>query len=347
MIKVLIVEDSKVAGEFLKFILNADSDIEVIGFVHNGRQAIEFLKHTKPDVITMDIDMPVMNGLEATRYIMSTTAVPILIVTGSRNANEVQTSIEALSAGALSVIQKPYGVNHPREEESIRKLVIMVKLMAEVKVVTHRSLKIKKSEDIQLPVRELIASDLIKRKKIVAIGVSTGGPNVLKQIFSKISRKFPLPIVVVQHISEGFLVGLVNWLSGTNNIGMSIAKHNEILTPGHVYFAPDNSQMTVNAKGIVKLSNCEEGAIICPSVTNLFESLAKEYGSASIALLLTGMGSDGSHALKELRNKGALTIAQDMNSSMVYGMPGVAVKLDAADLILNPMEIAELLFSME
>ena len=343
MIKVLIVEDSRVASEYLKFILSNDPGIEVVGVVENGRQAVEFVRNNKPDLITMDIDMPVMNGLEATREIMSTTPVPIIVVTSSRNANEKQVSMEALSAGALSVIEKPYGGNHPKESSSTGKLLKMVKLMSEIKVVTHRQQKLPSVQKSPLLKEKKQVKKNLQEACVLAIGISTGGPSVLKHIFSRLTPDFPLPIVVVQHITEGFLDGLVSWLTGITKIPIRIASHQEKMKPGVVYFAPDNKQLEVTDQDMFRLKLRDTATQICPSVSVLFKSIADVYQNRAIALLLTGMGNDGAQELKELRRKGALTIAQDKDSSMVFGMPGVALKLDAADLFMNPNEICDFL----
>ncbi|MCX6270904.1 MAG: CheB methylesterase domain-containing protein, partial [Bacteroidetes bacterium] len=187
----------------------------------------------------------------------------------------------------------------------------------------------------------------LQKKKIIVIGVSSGGPQVLHKIFSGITSHFPLPILVVQHISEGFLHGLVNWLGNNMLIPISIARENETIQSGHIYFAPDNCQMGLNSRKNIKLVKQEEKNGICPSVAYLFQSAANEYGEDSIAILLTGMGSDGAHDLKKLRNTGAITIAQDKQSSLVFGMPGTAVQLDAAGYLLNPEEIAGIFKDME
>ena len=356
MIKVLIVEDSRVVSEYLYYILSSDPKIQVVGNVSNGMQAIEFLRENKPDVITMDIDMPVMDGLEATRRIMSTIPVPIIVVTASRNAREVQTTMEALAAGALSVIEKPAGIGHPKEKEQRDKLITMVKIMAEVKVITRRPHPIRKPVSIPAitPATgrpagrkpEPSIADFSK-KKVVAIGISSGGPSVLQTIFSKISEKFPLPIVVVQHITEGFLEGLVNWLSRKTMIPIHVAAEDETILPGHIYFAPDKHQMGLDNPRKIKLSKCEKKKNLCPSVAHLFSSIVKKYGKYSIAIILTGMGKDGAKELKMLRDAGAITIAQDKESSLVHGMPGVAIKLHAASMILNPEEIANILHEIE
>lgn len=349
MIKVLIVEDSRVVSEYMQYILSFEPEISVIGNVSNGKAAIEFVNKNKPDVITMDVNMPIMNGLEATGIIMSTNPVPIIIVSGIQNTKDVSVSLEALAAGALSVIEKPAGINHPQETEQRKKLISMIKLMAEVKVITR-----KPSKSVQVGKNQILKktgftpnSENLNNRKIVAIGVSTGGPQLLQTIFSKLTSKFPCPILVVQHITTGFLDGLVNWIDSTTTIPVHIATQNETLLPGHIYFAPNNYQMGVKATGKIALSENGANNGICPSVAHLFESVEREYGNMAIAIILTGMGRDGAVELKQLREAGALTIAQDKESAMIYGMPGVAADINAADFILNTQQIVDLLIKME
>jgi len=350
MIKVLIVEDSRVASQYLEFILSNEPGIEVIGNVSNGRSAVDFVKSNKPDIITMDIDMPVMNGLDATREIMATTPVPIIVVTVSRNAHNVNTAIEAMAAGALSIIQKPFGISHVQESDRVRKLISMVKALSEIKVITrkypHKRRIQPKSASIRKVQNHSPAIEELSNKKIVAIGVSSGGPQVLLKIFTKLSIKFPYPILVVQHITEGFLENMIDWLSRVTSIPIHIASENDHLLPGHVYFAPDNCQMSVTQNGI-KLHSCEKGMTICPSVDFFFKSLIKNYGSDTIGILLTGMGCDGANALKLLREAGALTIVQDKESSLVHGMPGEAIKIGAAQYVQNPDQIIDLFVKLE
>ncbi|MBI9052903.1 MAG: chemotaxis-specific protein-glutamate methyltransferase CheB [Bacteroidales bacterium] len=347
MIKVLIVEDSRVVSEYLNYILSSDPEIQIVGNVSNGRQAIEFLKKKKPDVITMDIDMPIMDGLEATRIIMSTTPVPIIIVTASRNAKEVSISMEALAAGALSVEEKPRGIGHPDEEFQARKLIKIVKLMSEIKVVTRKFYMINKSESkLDVKISKHTIGDLNK-KKIVVVGSSSGGPLVLQKIFSKITQEFPYPILVVQHIAVGFIDGLINWLRNTLLIPIQVATDNEVLKSGHIYFAPDHHQMGVSNSGKINLDKSDSYNGLCPSVAYLFKSVAEEYGKHAIGIILTGMGSDGANELKILKDAGSITIAQDKESSIVHGMPGVAIRLNAANYIMNPVEISDVLLNIE
>lgn len=350
MIKVLIVEDSKTVSQYLQFILNSDPEIEVVGNVANGKEAISFIENNKPDIVSMDIDMPLMNGLEATRRIMATNPLPIIIVTVSRNAHKKNISFEALAAGALNVIHKPVGIGHPKEEEKTKAFLSMIKTYSQVKVITR---KYKSYEKIPKEKRSVCSTNTNKpfveqflNKKYLAIGVSTGGPRVLTKVLSKITNKFPYPILIVQHISLGFIENMTTWLNNTLQIPVSVAKQDEIPLPGHVYFAPDNFQFGIyNNK--IKLTKCEIEMNLCPSVEHLFNSLSNTNAHETIAFLLTGMGNDGAESLTKLKSRGAITIAQDEESSLVFGMPKEAIKMGGVNFILNPEQIADLLKETE
>ncbi len=350
MIKILIVEDSVTVSRYLEFIFGNDPEIVIIGSVLNGKQAVDFVKKNKPDIISMDIDMPIMNGLEATKIIMSENPIPIIIATASRNAGNIHTSMEALAAGALSVIQKPYGIGHPLEATRTARLLSMIKTLSKVKVVTRKYSKTKSIRkiasakpainDTMPPVTKLL------NRKLVAIGISSGGPQVLAKIFSGISENFPYPILIVQHITEGFINSMVSWLNSILSIPVKVAAHNEMLLSGHIYFAPDKYQMGVKFNKI-ELRKCEPKTPICPSVKYLFNNLAQHSGKNTIAMILTGMGSDGSKEIKTLKNAGAFTIAQDEESSLVHGMPGEAIKNDGVDYVLNTNQIKDILAHIE
>ncbi len=350
-IKVLIVEDSRTVSQYLEYILGNDPEIEVIGNVANGQQAVDFVKKTKPDIITMDIDMPIMNGLVATQKIMSTTPIPTIVVTASRNAKKKSNSIEALAAGALSIIEKPVGIGHPNEKEKIKRLLFLVKTYSKVKVIKRRTFTeipafTKNNQKVEHKNSVLPSLHKLTKRDYIIIGISSGGPQVLEKIFSEITDKFPIPIFVVQHITAGFLNGMMLWLNRSCNIPICIAKDKEIIESGKIYFAPDHFHMGINKKRI-ELSKNINGDRICPSVAHLFNSFASCCGSKTISMILTGMGSDGSKEMKILKNAGAITIAQDEASSLVHGMPGEAIKNGGIDYILNPIQIANLLFEIE
>lgn len=347
-IRLLIVEDSPTVSQCLEYLFSSDPEIEVIGSVRNGKLAVEFVAQNKPDIITMDIDMPVMNGFEATRRIMSTTPVPIIIVTASRNAKKQNISMDALAVGALTVFQKPIGIKCSTESDQNKKMVSMVKIFSEVRVIKRKYTQKKEIAKAihNIRKRKTYVNRELQNRKYVAIGISSGGPEVLKKLFNSVSEKFPYPILVVQHITDGFLESMVSWLDSSSKAKIQIAKHKQTLLPGHIYFAPNGFQMGVKLDKI-ELQNQVQGINICPSVEHLFNTLALNYGKESIAMLLTGMGSDGAKELKQLKDAGALTVAQDKESSLVFGMPGEAVKLNGANYVLNPDEIIEIIKTIE
>lgn len=333
---------------YLEEIMRRAGDIRVIGNVSDGKAAIEFIKNEKPDLVTMDIDLPVMNGLDATRIIMSSTPVPIIIVTASRDVTDVQTSIDALSAGALAIIEKPVGPDHPDAGQQAAALVNMVRLMAEVKVIT-RKFAVKKQEPAKVSQPSTRKPDTVRidKTEIVAVGISTGGPLVLQKIFSMISSSFPFPVVVVQHMTDGFLEGLVSWLNQSLTIRCHVATQGMQLVAGNVYFAPNRYQMGISRSGYVLLEDCKRFKGICPSVAHLFNSLAVNFQSRVLAMLLTGMGNDGAAELKLLRVAGSVTIAQDKKSSLIHGMPGAAIQMQAAEYIMSSDEITQMLRDIE
>ncbi|MCL6635296.1 MAG: chemotaxis-specific protein-glutamate methyltransferase CheB [Peptococcaceae bacterium] len=335
MIRVLIVEDSPVTRALLEQVLNSDPGLCVVGTAGNGAEALELIRTRRPDIVTMDIQMPVMDGCEATRRIMERHPLPVVIVSASGSAGEVDKTFRALEAGAVAVVEKPAGPGHPDHAGAARKLVQTIKLMAEVKVVRrwtrHRQGEVR-------PGRVIKETETVIR--CVAVGASTGGPQTLKTILSALPADFAAPLLIVQHIAAGFLPGLVEWLRQSSSLPLHIASHGAHLLDGHVFFAPDGYFLVVTGGGRIDLRRGQPEDGLCPSVAHLFRSVAEVFGPRAAAVLLTGMGSDGARELKLLREKGAVTIAQDKDSSVVYGMPGEAVKLGAAAYVLPPGRIA-------
>jgi two-component system chemotaxis response regulator CheB len=333
MIRVLVAEDSPVIREFLVYILSSDENICIVGSASNGEEAIQAVEQYKPDVITMDIHMPKMDGLEATRRIMEIQPTPIIVVSGSYTDKEVSNTFRALESGAVAFLERPHGFGHANYEAEAEELIKMVKLSSEVKTVrrwtkTHPSLCKKNNlKTAPGPVQ------------MVAIGGSTGAPTVIQTIISMLPVDFPAPVLVVQHIAAGFVQGFSEWLATSTRLPVSVAIDREILRPGHVYIAPNEKHMGVSGNRIALLDTEKENGSR-PSVSCLFRSVAREFGKNSIGILLTGMGRDGAEELKLLKETGATTIVQDKDSSVVYGMPGEAVKLDAAIYVLPPEKIA-------
>jgi len=340
MIRVLICEDSPTSRALMIHILNSDPEMRVVGTVNNGEAAISAVIDKKPNIVMMDVHMPKMDGFEATRRIMNTSPLPIIIVSSTLNDQAIGT-FNALEAGALAFIQHPPAIDHPDHLSVVKDLLLMIRLMSEIKVVRRwvnrdqltSTQRIEKSTDIKLAQDEV---------KLIAIGASTGGPIVLQSILSAIAPDLTCPVLIVQHIAPGFVEGLAELL-GSCGLPIHIATDAELMLPGHVYIAPEDWHMGIDRKGKIKLDNSVSEHGMRPSVSHLFRSVANVAGSSAIGILLTGMGRDGAEELKLMRDQGALTIAQDEQSSVVYGMPGEASRLDAADHVLPPSSIATML----
>ena len=339
MIKVLIVEDSAVVRAFLVYFLDSDPEIQVIGTANNGIEAIEAVKRKKPDIITMDINMPEMNGLEATRKIMESIPTPIVIVTGSYDTTEVATTFSALEAGATAIVRRPTGIGHPEHETTLKELVRTVKLMSEVKVVKRWPAVQRKTSAyvVSPPAAETPGHPEIQ---VVAMGASTGGPLALQTILFGLPMDFPVPVLIVQHIAEGFTRGFAEWLNQKTDLSVHVAGDGEHILSKHVYIAPNGFHMGIKNAGQIALTRDEPENGLRPSVSYLFRSVANACGQNAVGVLLTGMGNDGALELKRLKEIGAVTIVQDEESSVVFGMPGQAIKLDAATSVLPPERIA-------
>jgi two-component system, chemotaxis family, protein-glutamate methylesterase/glutaminase len=341
VIKVLIVEDSPTVAEFLTHVLEADPRIQVIGTAFDCQLALEAIQRTKPEVIAMEINMPQLNGFQVTRRIMEMCPTPIVIFGGS-NADEVRTNFQAIEAGALAVVARPSGMGHPDHEATAKEFVETVKMMSEVKVVRRWPQKSRvpvvfhKGPVLPVPPKGACA-------QAIAIGASTGGPLVLQTILRGLPQNLPAPILIVQHISPGFVHGFVEWLSSSSGFNVRVPTDGEYLNPGQAYVAPDNLHMGVRACNRIYLTKDGRENGMRPSVSFLFRSVKDVFGSGTVGVLLTGMGRDGVEELKRLRDAGAMTIAQDEETCVVRGMPTQAIKAGAATLVLPPDGIANML----
>ncbi len=342
-IRVLVVEDSPVARELLLHILDSDPEIEVITAVGSGEEALTAVARLKPDLITMDIHLPGMNGFETTRTIMETTPVPIIIITGSCDMRELELSFKTIEAGALAVLQKPTGSGYDYERQA-KEIVNKVKLMSEIKVVRRWARSPGKH-----PVPHQNQMDVSPRPTavhVVAVGASTGGPPVIQKILAELPRDFTPPVLIVQHMAEGFIRGFAEWLGQTSALPVHVAFHGSVARPGHVYIAPDKTQMKIDAGGRLLCLNDRMENGLRPSVSYLFRSVAEVYGKHAVGVLLTGMGKDGASELRLMREKGAITMAQNEETSAVFGMPGEAIRLEAARYVLPADKIGMVLASI-
>jgi two-component system chemotaxis response regulator CheB len=337
MIRVLVVEDSQAMAELLTRILESDGRIGVIAVARDGYEAIELSRMLKPDVITMDIMLPKLNGIETVRRIMSSDPVPTVVISAYVDSGDTGNAFLAREAGAIIVCEKPQGVPDFLNQVQAAKIVQAVKMASEITVVRRW-----KRPD-NLPSWPSNASAEKKPVEVVSIGASTGGPPVLCEILKGLSGDYPVPILIVQHISPGFLPGMVEWLSLSSEFPVEIATDGMAALPGRAYFAPDGCHMEVNRSLHVQLTRSPPENGMRPSVSALFRSVARCFAQTGVGVILTGMGIDGADGLLLMRNEGAVTMAQDKASSAIFGMPAEAIRIGAAGLVLSPEQITETL----
>ncbi len=360
MIDVLIVEDSPSAAQLLSFILTSDPGIRIAGVAASGADALRKLETMEIDVVTMDINLPGgMNGFETTRRIMETRPLPIAIISSLVvSSGDAYNPFRVMVEGALAVLAKPPGPGHPDFEKRSKELIRTVRAISEVKVVKRSAAPAKSvphssssatngrpaaSNRVQ-PARTAQSAG---RYRLLAIGASTGGPAVIESIFAALGPGFPLPILLVQHISAGFAEGFAAWLTKSTRLPTRVARQGELPEPGKAYVAPDDHHMGVSPSGAIDLNGAREPLHgLRPAAAHLFESVARMYGDRAIGVILTGMGADGSRELGLIKQAGGITIAQESESCVVDGMPGQAVKMGSASLVLTPEAISRKLCAL-
>ncbi len=344
IVRVLVVEDSTTVRERLVEVLRSDRDIEVIAAADNGKQAVELCRTLRPDVVTMDMMLPEMSGLAATEYIMAFCPTPILIVSSSVNRGELFKTYEALSAGAVDVLEKPRGDELPGVWE--RTFLSTVKLISRIKVITHPRGRLSPGRPLLPVVPPLIETAAATR--VIAIGASTGGPGAIVDILRSLPANFDIPILFVLHINVMFGAAFADWLDGQSGLRVAYADDGEPFTnaAGRVLMARPDTHLVVR-EGRLRITHDPERHSCRPSVDVLFDSVAREFGSSAAGVLLTGMGRDGASGLLEMRRAGAFTIAQDQATSIVYGMPAQAVALNAATRVLPLSEIGPALTALQ
>ena len=328
-IRVVVADDSRLVRDMLRVIIEGDPRLEVVGEAANGLEAVETVRALKPDIVTMDIEMPVMDGLEAIEQIMCDNAVPILVVT---TRGDAKTAYVAISKGALDLVVKPDVSFETALDFTDRR-----RLLSKVKVLTHLSGRClgRRTTDAPPPLSGAVPAGVV-----VAIAASTGGPDALSIILSRLPERFPVPIVIAQHISDGFAGGMVGWLKTLSRVRVKVAVDGEPLEPGVAYVCPSESHMRVNPARRIALVARRPRDVYHPSCDLLLTSVAQSCGPKAVGVILTGMGNDGVAGMQGIRDAGGVTLAQDEKTSVIFGMPNLAIESGSIDRVLPIEEIA-------
>lgn len=332
MITVLLADDSSLTRAILQDILHATADIRVVGEAENGEKAVTLAGVLKPDLIVMDLIMPVVDGLFAIEEIMVQNPTPILVLSATIDDKEVNQAFVAIKKGALDVMEKPAGAGIDANDDFAARFVEKVRMLARIKVIRRR--RSKKERDEQKI--SFSGGD----RGILAIGASTGGPQAVMSIIRKLPSDFPATVFVVQHISSGFARGFAQWLGRESGIRVSLAKDGIAFRPGEVLVAPNDTHMVIEGEK-VRLLHSEPVNCCRPSIDVLFNSLADAHGARTVGVLLTGMGRDGAQGLRRIKDRGGVTIVQDEESCAVFGMPKAAISLNAVNKVVPLAKMPE------
>jgi two-component system, chemotaxis family, protein-glutamate methylesterase/glutaminase len=336
VIRVLIADDSTTFRAVLRTVLTRSPDLEVVGEAIDGAQAVEKVLAERPDVVTMDVRMPGQDGIAAIREIMARAPTPVVVVSAEGGPSHQAVVFRALSAGAVEVLAKPSSSEPSRFEREAEAICLAVRAVAGLKLAGR-------SRPAEVPARR--PGPGRRPARAVGLAASTGGPPALARLLSALPGRFPAPILVVQHIAEGFEGGLARWLAGETALSVKLAEHGERLEAATVYIAPQASHLTVRA-GAVFLDGGPPQGGFRPSANALFRSLAREFGPSAAGVILTGMGDDGVEGLRDLDERGGATLAQGPASSVVYGMPRAAFERGAARQLLELDDLAATLLAL-
>lgn len=373
-IKVLLVEDSPIALAILKRILDSTPEINVVGTARTGKEGLALIPQVLPDVICTDLHMPQMDGLEFTREVMATRPKPILVISASVQQENTQNVFQLLQAGAVDIFPKPRAGLAADYERAKTELISKIKVLSGVTVFTQHRRPEAYTNKAALPGMDLATTRQIDQKnqshlfasvpqaikpeekippiatsnrhfRMLTIGASTGGPQALHTILTSLPANFSVPVVCIQHISEGFLQGMVDWLATKCQMPVKIAPEFELPRPGNIYFAPERRHLEFDTQGRFIYVDSPPVGGHRPSITVTFKSVARIYNRSAIGVLLTGMGRDGADGMSAIARSDGLTIAQDEASCVVFGMPKEAIALNAAQYVLSIGAIAPMLLS--
>jgi len=337
-VRVLVVDDSVVVRELLREMLEHAPDIEVVGEAANGREAVERTVSLEPDLVTLDVRMPVMDGLEAVREIMAVKPTPILIITASLSKDELDVSFEAIHRGALDVMLKPRIESRSEYLEIRDGLVERIRMLSRIRVISRPRRKARKT-------RTIPSAKAKERNYAVVMGASLGGPAAVMTVLKALSENFPAPVVVVQHIASGFAEGFTLWLQRHLPFEVRLAQDGDRLRAGRILVAPDGFHTVVEGMA-VRLTDDPPINSCKPAVDALFHSAADAFRERTIAILLTGMGHDGAAGAASVKERKGHVLVQDEDSCVVFGMPKAAIQRGAADDVLPLVEIPEALVSL-
>ncbi|MFE1600594.1 chemotaxis-specific protein-glutamate methyltransferase CheB [Methylobacterium sp. ID0610] len=335
-IRVMLVEDSLVVRQLLAHIVSRDPRLALVAAVPSGEEALREIHRVQPDVISMDIRLPGIDGLETTRRIMAERPTPIVVIADAVEDSSLKISMNALRAGALSVVEKPVGTGHRAYAAVADQICTQLRIMSEVPVIRRRAIGAERERPAlpDPPAREGAGTP----PSLVAVAASTGGPPAFARLLGALPADFPAPILLVQHMGAAFMDGFATWLNGVVPLAVAVAQDGARPLPGRVYVAPGNRHLELGPGGLLALSDAPPVGSQRPSATTLFRSVARQAGPRALGILLTGMGEDGAAGLLDMRLAGAFTIAEHESSAVVYGMPAAAVRLKAAESVL-PLDL--------
>ncbi len=343
-VRVLVVDDSSSQRTMLIGMLETDPSVRVIGWASNGEEAIQAVNRLKPDLVTMDLRMPIMDGLAASEHIMRDNPTPILMVTGSVSRSNQHMIAQALNAGVLGILAKPNAASLSASAEFVRMVKGLSRIRIKGRYKPENSLPTVEKPRANIKPKITTTFTPPENIQIIGIAASTGGPAILEQMLTQLPANFEIPILVVQHIAAGFAQSLVDWLKPLCRIPVRLVQAGSKLEPG-ITIASEHHLTIKN--GVLTSSLEPPVSGHRPSGTVLFRSLAAEYGSGALGIVLTGMGNDAAQGLQELKNAGGTIVAQDKNSSVIFSMPNAAIALGVVDAVLNPEEIVGVLLGLK